>query len=718
MGFWNFITRRGRADGAAVRGRAVCGTDSRAGRRETGPVFRTGAACVLAAALALTLAAGTAEAQSATTFVKNTGQTAVSGALIIGHSGASRWETGAAFTTGSNSGGYTLSEVVVRVGGSASGASPKVSIYTTNSSGLPASSLHVLNNPASLTVNALNTFTAGSGATLAPNTTYAVVLQQTGTSGSWNVLRTASGDEDSGAASGWSIADQRAWRNAASTTTWSTTNEAVMIEIKGTLGGHTGSPSTPAVPDTTPPRLTRAAVSGDTLRLTFSEGLDGSSVPAAAAFDVSVDGASGAPAAVRVSGRTVTLTLTEEVEPGAAVTVGYDPSRAGGNPLRDAAGNDVLAFSGRPVSHGAPEEVKRIFKRTLAAVAARTVSGALDNIGARLGGAAPASSLTLAGGPAVRRGRTPRSGAAGFDGHGPDDAWPSGGGHGRGMAAGGLLGSSAFSLTLGAAPGDKEGGKEGGERFDPKATRWGIWGRGDYGTFAGRPGEGSRYTGAARTAWFGADARGASGRWAAGLAVSSGTSETDYTLEDETGRLETDLTALWPYGRWTFGNGLELRGLAGAGGGWVRYFPEGDAPVERSRLTMRAAALGVRRALRPLGGFGHGIDLAARADANLARMHTAKGDEEEEKAVDGLRADIWRLSGGVEASRRFEPRDGVAVTPFTELAARRDGGDGPAGTGLELAGGVRLAAPGVSVEARGRWLAAHSAKTARGGARA
>ena len=138
-------------------------------------------------ALPLLLDAASAQAQSATTFVKqyraDRGQW---GRLIIGHSGASPdGRRGTAFTTGSNSGGYTLSEVVVRVGGSAlTGASPRVSIYTTNSSGLPASSLHVLNNPASLTVNALNTFTAGSGATLAPNTTYAVVLQQTGTSGS------------------------------------------------------------------------------------------------------------------------------------------------------------------------------------------------------------------------------------------------------------------------------------------------------------------------------------------------------------------------------------------------------------------------------------------------------------------------------------------------------------------------------------------------------
>ena len=49
----------------------------------------------------------------------------------------------------------------------------------------------------------------------------------------------------------------------------------------------------------------------------------------------------------------------------------------------------------------------------------------------------------------------------------------------------------------------------------------------------------------------------------------------------------------------------------------------------------------------------------------------------------------------------------IGRTPFLELAARQDGGDGVTGTGLELAGGMRFAAPRVDVELRGRWLAAH-----------
>ena len=260
------------------------------------------------------------------------------------------------------------------------------------------------------------------------------------------------------------------------------------------------------------------------------------------------------------------------------------------------------------------------------------------------------------------------------------------------MEAGELLGSSAFSLALGAA--------EGEPGFDPAALRWGVWGRGDYGAFEGRAGAGARYKGDMRTGWLGADAR--AGRWVAGLAVSRGWSETDYGG----GRLETALTALWPYGRWRFADGLELRGLAGAGtrdgapcpGG--RRAARDEPPDHAGGLSGRAAGLRAAGRLRPRGAGGREPSHGCRP---------AKGEE----AVDGLRADSWRLRGGLEASKRFALPDGAALSPFAELAARRDGGDGVAGGGIELAGGLRYAAAGVSVEARGRWLAAHSEKGAR-----
>ena len=96
-----------------------------------------------------------------------------------------------------------------------------------------------------------------------------------------------------------------------------------------------------------------------------------------------------------------------------------------------------------------------------------------------------------------------------------------------------------------------------------------------------------RYEGELRTGWLGVDAR--SGPWVAGLAVSHGTGEPDYGFDGAAGsgagRLETELTALYPYGRWTLSEGLELRGVLGAGRGEARHRLEGGE-AETSDLAM------------------------------------------------------------------------------------------------------------------------------------
>ena len=103
----------------------------------------------------------------------------------------------------------------------------------------------------------------------------------------------------------------------------------------------------------------------------------------------------------------------------------------------------------------------------------------------------------------------------------------------------------------------------------------------------------------------------------------------------------------------------------------------------------------------------------AQGAAGLQPVETLDQHEAAVALAHGLGADAWRLRGGVEASKRFVLQDGGTLAPFMEAAARRDGGDGLTGSGLELAGGLRYAARGLAVEARGRWLAAHSAKGTR-----
>ena len=543
-------------------------------------------ACLLALGFALLLGAGAAEAQ---TLVGNTGQTTDSGTLAVGPSFGVTYRNAQVFSTGDNAAGYTLSEVDLEFKGQAN-STVTVSIWTT-ASGNPGTSLYTLTNPTSVNANAVNTFTAPSGSTLSANTDYAIVVEATSVV---TLARTASANEDSGKASGWSIADDRRW--SADGGAWQTaTDYMLQIAIKGTANSGGGPPAG-----------------------------TGTERPAAA------------PAALEA------------------------------------------------------------LKKTLAATASRTLTSALGHIGARFGDTVPSGGLTLAGQQVNRA--APAPDAYGAHGACPPDGFGAGNGcegWSRGAGADEFLNASAFSLALGAA--EESGGGS------PAMPRWSVWGQGDYAAFKGRP-RGIRYDGKARTGWLGADAR--TGRWVAGLALSHGVTEADYSAGPAAaGRLETTLTALYPYGRWTMGEGLELRGVLGAGTGKARHKP-GDGTRETSDLGMRMASAGVSKELPPVKG----IDLAARADAGVVRLKTGHGPE----TIAGVSADNWRVRLGLEASRRFALEDGAAaLTPFAEAVARRDGGDGLAGNGLEVAGGVRYSAPGVEVEARGRMLAAHAEKGAR-----
>ena len=137
--------------------------------------------------------------------------------------------------------------VDVKLGSGTHAANTRVSIYET-SSGSPTSSLHVLNNPSSLTASATNTFTANAGATLDASTTYAVVIEIPSGQDHTTLDRTDSHSEDEGAASGWSIGNNRYTREGSGS--WAGATPAKpMIAIKGTLG----SPAPPPPPPPPPP---------------------------------------------------------------------------------------------------------------------------------------------------------------------------------------------------------------------------------------------------------------------------------------------------------------------------------------------------------------------------------------------------------------------------------------------------------------------------------
>ena len=114
--------------------------------------------------------------------------------------------------------------------------------------------------------------------------------------------------------------------------------------------------------DTTAPAVESATVStdGTAIDIVFDEDLDASgTAPAVSAFGVTVDGGTAVnPASVAISDDTVTLTMSSAIAAGATVNVDYTKPTA--NPLKDAADNEVAAFTGQAASNrlDAPAEVR------------------------------------------------------------------------------------------------------------------------------------------------------------------------------------------------------------------------------------------------------------------------------------------------------------------------------------------------------------------------
>ena len=129
---------------------------------------------------------------TATTLVSNTGETS---------SGTTSAFVAQSFVTGANPGGYTISEVQVRLSEPVSGKSTSVRIRE-NASDEPGALVATLTNPASLTADSLNTFTALGGTPLAPSRTYWITLNE-GISSRANVAITNSNEETG--EPGWSI---------------------------------------------------------------------------------------------------------------------------------------------------------------------------------------------------------------------------------------------------------------------------------------------------------------------------------------------------------------------------------------------------------------------------------------------------------------------------------------------------------------------------------
>ena len=132
-----------------------------------------------------------------------------------------------AFTTGGNSQGYPLASIEVDLDSPPGNATLTVDIRGDDGSGNPGHRIFTLFNPANVATGIVR-FTALADTRLAPDTKYWVHLNYNGnTKPRWG--KTYADGEDSGAYSGWSIANDR--RSRTSSGDWHTSGSSLRVRI-------------------------------------------------------------------------------------------------------------------------------------------------------------------------------------------------------------------------------------------------------------------------------------------------------------------------------------------------------------------------------------------------------------------------------------------------------------------------------------------------------
>ena len=188
-----------------------------------------------------------AEAQTAVVLIKNTGQTS-SGTQALDTTNTKRAQ---AFTTGSNSAGYTLSSIGFDFDSitdlTTAGAHLVVTLNEVSSDN-PGTALCTLTDPATFSGSDVQTFDApitDPCPTLTANTPYFAVIERVTTVASATITlhRTGMAAEDAGGAMGWSIGDD--FRTFTSGTWGTTPTQSYRVVVNGSVDNNpaTGVPT-------------------------------------------------------------------------------------------------------------------------------------------------------------------------------------------------------------------------------------------------------------------------------------------------------------------------------------------------------------------------------------------------------------------------------------------------------------------------------------------
>ena len=269
----------------------------------------------------------------------------------------------------------------------------------------------------------------------------------------------------------------------------------------------------------------------------------------------------------------------------------------------------------------------------------------------------------------------------------------------------GAFGDSPFPTQASMTPGQQLGNLSflmaSQETAEGGGGRVAAWGCGDYRRLSGAGGLGAgSWNGEVYSLHVGVDVRLGS-NVLAGVSVSRSRGMIDYEgglgSGTDGGEHDLRLVGVHPFLGWSVTPGLQLWGTVGHAWGELRIVDELGGLT--GAATLNSGALGLNGRLLTRGA----TTLSLRGEGALAQF-TADSATFEVATLD-----MWRFRLTTELSHELLFSSGTSLTPWAELGARHDGGDGQTGAGLELGGGLRYRVPqvGLTAEGYGRWLAVH-----------
>ena len=271
------------------------------------------------------------------------------------------------FTTGDNAGGYKLSYVGTGLHANTGASSVKAELWTVSSDS-PGTKLFDFIRVGKITGHPTAQYSdrfwaPGNAEALAANTPYYVVFKEMNSGASYDTVQAGSGGDDNpGAASGWSIGDfSLQYDTSAASPLWrGFASRSILLEIYAS-NVVTGAASEAV--DQAAPQLQSATVDGSTLTLAYNEPLDVTDTPPLSAFTVNVGGSPRQVIAAAVGESGVLLFLSAPVEAGEAVTVDYTvPTDEEAGRVQDTSGNAAGSFSGQAVTNNTTDQVAPLFQ--------------------------------------------------------------------------------------------------------------------------------------------------------------------------------------------------------------------------------------------------------------------------------------------------------------------------------------------------------------------